>query len=114
MRLRYITIAAAFIVISSLLSCSTKDTVAEELKREEIAEAAMQGRNAARTFLNRQWNDTIELMRNLLEVKAQKSRYELARHPHQAEAFDSAFIHTIRAVDPVMAASITAPGKKTK
>lgn len=112
---RLLPISASLLLL--LASCGAgeeKYTEQTELEKAEIEAAMMQGRNAARDFVNREWKDTIELMRNLLEVRATHSQYSSGRNPRQAEAFDSGFISTVRAVDPRMAESITARPEQKK
>lgn len=69
----------------------------------DIEAAAMEGREAARIFLNRQWRDTIELQRQLLEARAKQSKFSGAGKQQSAAAFDSAFVSTLRTVNPSVA-----------
>ena len=66
-------------------------------------EAAMEGREAARIFLNRPWRDTIELQRQLLEARAKQSKFSAAGKQQSAAAFDSAFVSTLKTVNPSVA-----------
>ncbi|MDE6534120.1 MAG: hypothetical protein K2M27_11395 [Muribaculaceae bacterium] len=66
----------------------------------EITAAQMEGRNAARSVINRQWKDTTGFDQTL--EKAVEKRYTYLKHgrPECAEAFDSTFVHTVRTVRP--------------
>lgn len=107
---KHILIAAATAAVIASASCSKKEaetTEQNEETRAEIEAAMMQGRTAAREFVNKEWTDTLELMNHLLKAKAQQSTYVINKRPKSAEAFDSAFISTVRSVDPQLAATIT-------
>lgn len=110
MRLRKLIIPAVVgaFAISSAFSCSKeiKKTEQAEETEAEIEAAMMQGRTTAREFVNTQWSDTLELMNHLLKAKAKQSQYVINKKPRSAEAFDSAFISTVRSVDPELAATI--------
>lgn len=66
-----------------------------------MEEARMDGREAARVFVNSVWKDTIQLQHQLLEARAKKSKYDGNRKCEAA--FDSTFISTIRTVRPEVA-----------
>ncbi len=68
-----------------------------------LEEARIDGREAARIFVNRPWKDTIELQRQLLEARARQSRYVTAGRKQSAAVFDSAFVSTLKTVRPEMA-----------
>ncbi|MBD5311999.1 MAG: hypothetical protein HDS13_07590 [Bacteroides sp.] len=75
-----------------------------------IEQAKIDGRSYARLIVNRNWaGDTMGLQNNLLEVRARQSRYILEGHREEAAAFDSAFLSTLRAVEPQLANKLTAP-----
>lgn len=69
----------------------------------EVEAAMIEGREAARIFVNRPWRDTIELQRKLLEARSRRAKFDTAGQKKAAEAFDSAFISTIRTVNPDIA-----------
>lgn len=92
------------IIITSLSNCSSCSK-GEEAQADIIA-AQMEGRNAAREFITRPWSDTAELHFKLLEARAKRAKYDTTGRKHCAEAFDSAFISTIRTVDPGVAKAI--------
>lgn len=101
MKYSRLAIAALAMMALNLSSCArtekTEETVAE------IEAAQMEGRNAAKEFLTRQWKDTLELNKHLLDVRARQSKYTIDKKQKCAEAFDSAFISTMRTVDPALA-----------
>lgn len=88
----------AIAAASLLVSCS--GTEKTETLTAEISAAKMEGRNAARTIINREWKDTTGFNHTLEE--AVEKRYTYLKHgrPECAEAFDSTFVHTVRAVRP--------------
>lgn len=69
----------------------------------DVEAAMMQGREAARIFINRKWTDTAELQRNLLEARARRCVYDTTGRRESAAAFDSGFVSTIRTVNPEIA-----------
>lgn len=99
MKTKRIIIAAAAAVL--LGACSGTEKT-EEIT-SEIEAAQMQGRTDAREFVNREWKDSMELQKHLLEAKARQSKYLLDKKPEAAEAYDSAFVNTIRSVRPDIA-----------
>ncbi len=91
-------------VMSSCSGCA--DTEHTEGITAEITAAQMEGRSAARTFVNREWRDSTKLQQHLLEAKSRREKYIDEGKPECAAAYDSAFISTIRAVRPNLARSI--------
>lgn len=87
-----------------LLSCS--GTERTEAITAEITAAQMEGRRAAGRILGPEWKDTTKLKKALIETKVQQSQYIINGKPECAEAFDSTFISTIRAVNPDLAHKI--------
>lgn len=72
----------------------------------EITAAQMEGRRAAGMIVGPVWKDTAKLQRALLDTKVKQSKYLIDGKPECAEAFDSAFISTIRSVNPSLAKKI--------
>ena len=70
---------------------------------QEIEQAHMAGRAAARRIVNRVFNDSSELHSLILEANAEKSAYETAKKQKCIAAYDSAFISTIRVTRPDLA-----------
>lgn len=68
----------------------------------EITAAQMEGRKAAGIILSKEWKDTAELQKALLETKARQSKYIIDGKKEEGTAFDSAFISTIRTVNPAL------------
>lgn len=93
--------AMALLLLAGAASCGGKQK--SEESAAEIEEAQIEGREAARIFVNRPWRDTMELQSHLLEVRAQQSKYQVAGKPESAAAFDSAFVATLRTVRPEIA-----------
>lgn len=87
----------------SFSSCNNVKTDKGEEEAAEIEAAQMEGRNAARIFINRQWKDTTDLQRNLLEARSGRAKYDTVGKTHCAAAYDSAFVSTIRTVNPDVA-----------
>ena len=89
-----------------LLLGSCSDTEKTEGITAEITAAQMEGRRAAGIILGPEWKDTAQLQRALIDAKVKQSKYIIAGKPECAEAFDSAFISTVRAVNPKLARKI--------
>lgn len=94
------------ITLLGVLSLSCSKTEKTEAITAEITAAQMEGRRAAGLILGPQWTDTVKLQRALIDTKVKQSRYIIAGKPECAEAFDSTFISTIRAVNPELAKKI--------
>lgn len=96
-----------FLSLGAFTACSSKaEEVAAQETAEQIEGAANAGREAAKPFVNREFKDTLEIQQMLLEARAKSSQYDIKGEPRQKEAFDSAFIATIRTVRPDLAKSI--------
>ena len=93
----------------SLLSCGGKGLKGIEEGEEtqaEIEAAMMDGRSAAREFINKNWKDSVELQSHLLEARSKRLRYDTINKPHCRAAYDSAFVSTIRTVRPDVAKAL--------
>ena len=103
-------IAASIITIFSTACSQTEkaEQASADMTAEQMMDAKIAGREMARHFVNRQWTDTPQMQNDLLEAKARQSEYIRAGHPEKAQEFDSAFISTIRTVNPGLANEITA------
>lgn len=88
------------------LLCACAQTERTEDITAEITAAQMEGRRAAGKILGPQWTDTTQLKRALMDAKVTQSRFLIQGNPAAAEAFDSTFISTIRAVNPDLARKI--------
>ncbi|MCH5225877.1 MAG: hypothetical protein J1D77_07735 [Muribaculaceae bacterium] len=66
----------------------------------------MEGRRAAGLILGPEWKDTAQLQKALLDAKVRQSKYLIEGKPECAQAFDSTFISTIRAINPSLASKI--------
>ena len=88
-----------------LFSCS--QTEKTEAVTAEITAAQMEGRRAAGVILGPEWKDTIKLQRALMDTKVKQSRYLIDGKPECAAAFDSAFLSTIRTVNPALAKKLS-------
>lgn len=94
----------AFVLWILLSSCT--QTEKTEAITAEITAAQLEGRREAGVILGPEWKDSVKLQRALLDAKVKQSKYLIAGKPHCAEAFDSAFISTIRTVNPSLAKKI--------
>lgn len=72
----------------------------------EITAAQIEGRKAARDFLTSDLSDSVKIQHALLEAKARQSKYLIENKPQCASAFDSAFLSTIRVVNPSLRRAI--------
>lgn len=83
-------------------SCSSRGEQAAAVETaDQIEEAHLAGREAARTFISRQWHDSLELQEQLVDAGARRAVYDSL--PKCRAAYDSAFISTIRTVRPEIA-----------
>lgn len=98
MKIKYLLILSVAILASG---CAHTEKAEEEVA--EIEAAQMEGRSAARIFVSRPWRDTTELHSLLLEARARRARYDTIGKTRCAEAYDSAFVSTIRTVRPDVA-----------
>ena len=89
-----------------ILVLSCRQTEKTEAITAEITAAQMEGRRAAGIILGPEWKDTTKLQIALIEAKAKQSQYLIDGKPQCAEAFDSAFISTIRTVNPSLATKL--------
>lgn len=94
------------ILVIAFLAIACSHTDKGEESAAEIEAAMMEGRNAAKIFVNRPWHDTIELQRRLLEARSQRAKYDTLGLKQCAEAYDSGFVSTIRTVNPDVANQI--------
>lgn len=107
---RYIISAA---LVLALAACGGKKDASEETNEtsEEIEAAFNAGREMAKSFATREWDDTLRLQRHLLEVRAEQSKYVMAGKKRSAEAFDSAFVSAMKTVRPDLNAHLEATRK---
>lgn len=103
MKLKTILMFGAGMMLT-LGACS--QTEKTEAVVADVEAAQIEGRNAAREFVSREWTDTMELQKHLLDAKAQQSKYLINKNPEAAAAYDSAFVSTIRSVRPDIAAQL--------
>ncbi|MDE6409603.1 MAG: hypothetical protein K2K81_05090 [Muribaculaceae bacterium] len=105
---KYILASSLALTISLFFpSCGGKKGFEEaEETQAEIEAAMMDGRSAAREFINKTWNDSIELQNHLLEARAKRIQYDTVAKPHCRAAYDSAFVSTIRTVRPDIAKAL--------
>ena len=98
-----------FLVTLALPSCKggMKGIEEGEETQAEIEAAMMDGRMAAREFINKTWKDTIELQNHLLEARTRRVPYDTVNKPQCRAAFDSAFVSTIRTVRPDIAKELS-------
>lgn len=105
-KLFYISIISfgALLLSLCLPSCGGKRGFEEAEETEAEVEAAMmQGREAAKEFINKRWTDSIQLQNNLLEARTKRIQYDTVSKPRCRAAYDSAFVSTIRTVRPDIA-----------
>lgn len=86
-----------------LSTASCADTEKAEYVAAQVEAAQMQGRNAARRFVNREWRDTMELQGLLLEARAGRTQFMNDTFPEIAAAYDSTFVSTLKTVRPDIA-----------
>lgn len=103
--MKYLLIAVAVLAATPFYSCSTRgEQAAVEETAAQIEDAHLDGRDAGRGFLNRQFKDSFELQQELVKAGARRARYDSL--PKSRAAYDSAFISTVRTVNPRLAAEL--------
>lgn len=108
--LRLLLAAVALCIFSGLIiGCSEKaeqvaDTeTADQMEISTPERASVEGREAAKAIINRDWEDTMQLQQAILEARAINSKYEIEGNKACKAAFDTAFYNTIRTVRPDLA-----------
>lgn len=96
---------------AGLSSCSS-DEGQEAASAEQIEEAHVAGREAARVFVNKTWRDTLEMQNELVAAGAKGAAFDSI--PRCREVYDSAFIATVRTVRPDVAAELERYRKQIK
>ena len=104
MKLKLYGIAASAIIMLPLCGCSNTDKGEEAAAQVEAA--MMEGREAARVFVNRNWPDTVQLRASLEKARSQRARYDTLGLKRCAEAYDSGFVSTIRTINPKIASHL--------
>ena len=100
---RYIFIISAIVMMAS--ACGHKEEKESlNVSAQQLEEAHIAGREAARSFVNRSFKDSLELQQQLIEAAAQAAPYDSVTRLRAA--FDSAFISTVRTVRPEVAAEL--------
>lgn len=89
--------AASIAVLAS--GCSGTEKAEGVAARMEAAQ--MMGRNDAKRLLTRQWSDSSALDTEIDSIKAGRDRW-VARNPATSGAYDSTYLHTVKAVDPLL------------
>lgn len=92
-----------YIIFAAVTIAACARTEHTEAVTAEIEAAQMEGREAAREFLNGSLTDTADMQQRLLKVRARSSRYEIEGSREASAAFDTAFISTVRAIHPSLA-----------
>lgn len=113
-----VIVAMTLLGSAMFYSCSDKseqvaageeaDQIELKSSADEIANAAIEGRNAAKEIVRKNWSDSVEIQRAVLEVRARNSRYDMEGKSKCKAAFDSAFFSTIRTVRPDLAKALDA------
>lgn len=70
----------------------------------ELEDAHNAGREAAREFINKNWTDTLMLQEALIEASSKGAPYDSI--VRLRAAYDSAFIATVRTVNPDIASQL--------
>ena len=106
--MKFFGLFAILATACTLFSCSYTEKT--EAITAEITAAQMEGRRAAGRILGPEWNDTAKLKQALIDTKVEQSKYLIQGKPECAAAYDSAFISTIRTVNPSLAKKIRGSG----
>lgn len=87
--------------ITTFQGCQNSEQPHED--NAEINDAMLQGREAARILVSKEWKDSIQLQNFILEARAKQSRYVIENKPQAAKAFDEGFVTLIKSVRPDLA-----------
>lgn len=94
------------IAVTVMAGCSTKgEQAAVKEEAAQIEAAHLEGREAARPFINRHFKDSMELQLELVKAGATRAKYDSM--PRCRAAYDSAFISTVRTVNPGVAKELS-------
>ena len=105
MKVKYGIFAVAALAATAFCSCSSKGgRAAVEETAEQIENARLEGRESGRGFLNRRFKDSLELQQELVKAGARRAAYDSL--PASRAAYDSAFISTVRTVNPELAGQL--------
>lgn len=97
--------AAICLLLTGLGSCSNRGEQAEVKEEvEQIENARIMGREAARVFINKDFEDSLAMQRELVEAGSKRAQFDSL--PQSRAAYDSAFISTVRTVRPDVAAEL--------
>lgn len=91
----------AVIAMVGIVSCSQSGN---EASADQIEQAHIAGREAARHFVSKKWKDSLQLQEQLVEAGVKRAVYDSL--PECRAAYDSAFISTIRTVRPEIATEL--------
>lgn len=113
--MKYISslIVFSFLTIAACQSCGKSEQAQQDATEaessqiltagDELEQAKIDGRNAAREFLGKNLPDTMSMQAALLEAKAKQSKYSSKNKSEASDAFDEAFIKTLETVRPDIA-----------
>ena len=114
MKFKYIGVILLFATLA-LGSCSSGNNAndnKDKVTPQQLEEARMAGREAARVFVNKKWKDTLALQEQLIEANVQAAKFNNV--PTLRAAYDTAFISTVRTVRPEIAAELEKRQKQMK
>ena len=103
---KFLNILASLVIVAAFASCGSGDRKAEggDVTHEQLEQAHLAGREAARVFISRQWKDSLQLQEQLIEAASNAAPFDSVIRLRAA--YDSAFISTIRTVRPEIAAQL--------
>lgn len=86
-----------------ILMAACAQTERTEAVTAEITAAQMEGRNAAREIIIKNWKDTTGIHKAITRAQAKRLKYDSIGKTDASAMFDSTFYHTIRTVRPDLA-----------
>lgn len=102
---RIIYITVLLFSLTGIYSCGSDKDIEDDA---EINTAMLQGREAGRRLVSREWRDTMQLQNFILEAKAKQSKYLIEGKVESAAAFDKGFVTLVKCVNPELANRIFA------
>ena len=98
----------------ALAACGSKEAKQIEQSEETTAQieaALMAGRSDARRIVNMEFRDSMEFHDAILHANARRSEYTIANRQRCRQAYDSAFMSTIRIVRPDLDTALQQPDR---
>lgn len=98
--------AGSVLIVLAAVCGGCRGTEHTEAVTAEITAAQMEGRTAARDFIQQDWRDTSKVAARLDTIERRKEELRSHAKDRCAEAYDSAFTKAVRAVNPPLGRAV--------